>query len=142
VSSTIATTSDYLERIAKVRAAMTTQNVDAALLSVGHDLPYLSGYEAMPLERLTMLVVPRSGQVSMVVPRLEVPRVVAQPEVFSIVPWNEIDNPIAIVAKMLGDAKRIAVGDQMWARFLVELLPHVPGATFTRAVDVVRIANV
>jgi Xaa-Pro dipeptidase len=25
----------------------------------------------------------------------------------------------------------------MWARFLVELLPHVPGATFTRAVDVV-----
>ncbi|MFM7125015.1 MAG: M24 family metallopeptidase, partial [Actinomycetes bacterium] len=137
MSSTIATTSDYLERIAKVRAAMTAQNVDAALLSVGHDLPYLSGYVAMPLERLTMLVVPRSGQVNMVVPRLEVPRVVAQPEVFSIVPWNETDNPIAIVATLLGDAKRIAVGDQMWARFLVELLPHVPGATFTRAVDVV-----
>ena len=116
---------------------MTAQNVDAALLSGGHDLPSLSGYEAMPLERLTMLVVPRSGQVNMVVPRLEVPRVVAQPEVFSIVPWNETDNPIAIVAKLLGDAKRIAVGDQMWARFLVELLPHVPGATFTRAVDVV-----
>jgi Xaa-Pro aminopeptidase len=93
----------------------------------------------MPLERLTMLVVPRIGQVSMVVPRLEVPRVVAQPEVFSIVPWNETDNPIAIVAKLLGDAKRIAVGDQMWARFLVELLPHVPGATFTRAVDVVGV---
>jgi Xaa-Pro aminopeptidase len=93
----------------------------------------------MPLERLTMLIVPRVGQVSMVVPRLEVPRVVAQPEVFSIVPWNETDNPIAIVAKLLGDAKRIAVGDQMWARFLVELLPHVPGATFTRAVDVVGV---
>ena len=139
MSSTIATTSDYIERIAKVRAAMSAQQVDAALLSVGHDLPYLSGYEAMPLERLTMLVVPRSGQVSMVVPRLEVPRVVAQPEVFSIVPWNETDNPIAIVAKLLGDAKRIAVGDQMWARFLVELLPHVPGATFTRAVDVVGV---
>ena len=28
------------------------------LLSVGHDLPYLTGYQAMPLERLTMLVVP------------------------------------------------------------------------------------
>ena len=132
MSSTIATTSDYIERIAKVRAAMAAQNVDAALLSVGHDLPYLSGYEAMPLERLTMLIVPRVGQVSMVVPRLEVPRVVAQPEVFSIVPWNETDNPIAIVAKLLGNAKRIAVGDQMWARFLVELLPHVSGATFTQ----------
>ncbi len=137
MSSTIATTTDYVERIAKVRSAMHAQNVDAALFSVGHDLPYLSGYEAMPLERLTMLVVPRSGQVSMVVPRLEVPRVVPREGVFSIVSWNETDNPIAIVASLLGDAKRIAVGDQMWARFLVELLPHVPGATFTRAVDVV-----
>lgn len=137
MSSTIATTADYLERIAKVRLAMKEQHVDAALLSVGHDLPYLSGYEAMPLERLTMLVVPRTGVVTMVVPRLEVPRVVARPEVFSIAAWNETDNPIALVASLLNGAQRIAIGDQMWARFLVELLPHIPGATFTRAVDVV-----
>ena len=39
------------------------------LLSVGPDLPYLTGYEAMPLERLTMLVLPRQGDASLVVPR-------------------------------------------------------------------------
>ena len=40
---------------------MTERGVDTLLLSVGHDLPYLTGYLAMPLERLTMLVVPREG---------------------------------------------------------------------------------
>ena len=32
--------------------------VDALLLSLGADLPWLTGYEAMPLERITMLVLP------------------------------------------------------------------------------------
>ena len=70
MSTTIATASDYLARIAKVRSAMVAKQVDATLLSVGHDLPYLSGYFAMPLERLTMLVIPQNGEVVMVVPRL------------------------------------------------------------------------
>ena len=38
---------------------MAELDVDVVLLSVGPDLPYLTGYEAMPLERLTMLVLPR-----------------------------------------------------------------------------------
>ena len=134
---TIASASDYLARIAKVRSAMVAQQVDATLLSVGHDLPYLSGYLAMPLERLTMLVIPQNGEVVMVVPRLEVPRVVPQPGVFSIVAWGETEDPVAIVAKLLTSARKIAIGDQMWARFLVELLAKVSGATFVRAVDVV-----
>ena len=46
------------------------------LLSVGADLPYLTGYEAMPLERLTMLVLPASRRRrSSSSPRLEAPRV-------------------------------------------------------------------
>ncbi len=134
---TVASASDYLARIAKVRVAMVAQQVDATLLSVGHDLPYLSGYLAMPLERLTMLVIPQNGEVVMVVPRLEVPRVVAQPGVFSIVAWGETEDPVAIVAQLLTSARKIAIGDQMWARFLVELLAKVNGATFVRAVDVV-----
>ena len=137
MSKPVATTNDYLARIARVREEMTRRGVDAVLLSVGHDLPYLTGYHAMPLERLTMLVVGRDGVSTMIVPRLEVPRVVEQPGVFTIVAWNETDNPVALVAKHLGNARTIAVGDQMWARFLVELLPLVPNARFVRAVDVV-----
>ena len=54
---------------------MVTAGVDALLLSVGADLPYFTGYEAMPLERLTMLVLGRDGDATLVVPELEAPRV-------------------------------------------------------------------
>ncbi len=127
----------YLDRLARVRAAMTQQGVDTLLLSVGHDLPYLTGYLAMPLERLTMLVVPRDGDATLVIPRLEAPRVVEQPGVFQLLPWNETDDPTRLVSELASGSTAVAVGDQMWARFLVELLPQLPGASYQRAVDVV-----
>ena len=127
----------YASRLTRVRQAMQSQAIDAALLSVGHDLPYLTGYYAMPLERLTMLVITQDSVAALIVPRLEAPRVTAHDDVFKIVPWGETENPVAIVATHLRGAKRIAVGDQMWARFLVELMNFVSGATFVRAVDVV-----
>lgn len=131
-------TSVYADRLARVRGAMDDQGVDALIVSVGHDLPYLTGYLAMPLERLTLLVVPRGEPATLLIPRLEAPRVVAQPGVFELAPWNETDDPTALAAGLIGDtARTVAVGDQMWARFLVELLPHLPGAGYRRAVDVV-----
>ena len=130
-------TSVYIDRMNKVRAAMTEHDIDTVLLSIGQDMPYLSGYLAMPLERLTMLVVPRDGEATMVIPGLEAARVVEQPGVFELLPWSETEDPSAIVGKLAAGSKRVAVGDQMWARFLVELLPHLPGAVFERSVDVV-----
>jgi Xaa-Pro aminopeptidase len=131
------TASIYLERLDRVRKAMADRGVDVLLLSVGRDLPYLTGYEAMPLERLTMLVVPREGEATMVIPRLEAPRVVEQPGVFGLRPWEETDDPSAIVAELAAGAATAAVGDQMWARFLVELLPRLRETEFRRAVDIV-----
>jgi Xaa-Pro aminopeptidase len=127
----------YLDRLARVRVAMAEQGVDTLLLSVGHDLPYLTGYMAMPLERLTMLVVPADGDATMVIPRLEAPRVEPQPGVFELRAWGETDDPTAIVASLAAGSRTLAVGDQMWSRFLVELLPQLPGAEYRRAVDVV-----
>jgi len=127
----------YLDRLAAVRRSMTEHDVDTLLLSVGHDLPYLTGYTAMPLERLTMLVVPRRGGATMVIPALEAPRVVEQTGVFDLLPWGETQDPTAIVARLAAGSRRVAVGDQMWARFLVELLPQLPGAEYLRAVELV-----
>src|SRR4051794_3379062 len=95
--------------------------VDVLLLSVGPDLPYLTGYEAMPLERLTMLVVPVDGDATLVVPRLEAPRVVEHPDLFAVVPWDETDDPVEIVAQLAGTPRTAAIGDRTWARFLVDL---------------------
>ena len=110
--------------------------VDVLLLSVGPDLPYLTGYEAMPLERLTMLVVPRDGDASLVVPRLEAPRVIEHPELFTIVPWNETDDPVELVAELCGGAVTASIGDRTWARFLVDLQARMPATSFRKASEI------
>jgi Xaa-Pro aminopeptidase len=128
----------FAVRIARVRDHMTELGVDALLLSVGPDLPYLIGYEAMPLERLTMLVLPRAGAAQLVVPRLEAPRVEPRPELFTLVAWEETDDPIAIVAGLLArSAARVAVGDHTWARFVLDLQRARPDCSFVRASEVV-----
>ncbi len=65
----------FADRLSRARVRMRELGVDALLLSTGADLPYLTGYEAMPLERLTMLVVLADGDAVLVIPALEAPRV-------------------------------------------------------------------
>ena len=131
----------FAERLERARQAMRAQGVDVALLSLGLDMPYLTGYNAMPLERLTMLVLPANGDAVMVIPRLEAPRVKPMPNVFSLHPWNETDDPVAITAELVRSAapssRVVAVGDQMWARFLVDLMPLLPNTQYRRSVDVI-----
>ncbi len=116
---------------------MADLGVDVLLLSVGPDLPYLTGYEAMPLERLTMLVLPRDGDATLVVPRLEAPRVVARSDVFTIRPWDETDDPIALVAELVGPAATAAIGDRTWARFVIDLQSALPATAFRRSAEVI-----
>ncbi len=141
VSSTHNDEQIFAERLERARQAMRAQGVDVALLSLGLDMPYLTGYNAMPLERLTMLVLPANGDAVMVIPRLEAPRVKPMPNVFSLRPWNETDDPVAITAELVRSvapsSRVIAVGDQMWARFLVDLMPLLPGTQYRRSVDVI-----
>src|SRR3954454_10822881 len=102
-------------RFDRVRTRMGEHGVDALLLSLGADLPWLTGYTAMPLERLTMLVLPADGEATLVVPRLEAPRVEEHPDVFSIRPWSETEDPVALVAGMIGGRRRLAISDRAWA---------------------------
>ncbi|MDA8035215.1 MAG: aminopeptidase P family N-terminal domain-containing protein, partial [Actinomycetota bacterium] len=110
-----------LERQANVRAAMAAAQVEALVLSLGADLPWLSGYEAMPLERPTVLVVPVDAPATLVVPRLEAPRVDEEPRLFGLLPWGETDDPVALVAAAVGRRRRLAVSDRCWASLLLDL---------------------
>jgi Xaa-Pro aminopeptidase len=111
---------------------MEAAGIDVLLLSVGADLPYLTGYEAMPLERLTMLVLPRRGPAKLVVPRLEAPRVAVH-EAFELVAWDETDDPVALVARLADRPARAGIGDQTWARFVLALQRELPGTDFCSA---------
>lgn len=120
-------------RMERVRSRMFELGVDALLLSLGADLPWLTGYEAMPLERLTVLVVPAGAGATLVVPRLEAPRVEEDRSVFSIRAWSETEDPVGIAAQLVAGATTLAVSDRMWATFLLGLQAELPGRTWLRA---------
>ena len=121
----------FPRRVRRLQGAMSERGVGTTLLSVGPDLPYFTGYEAMPSERLTMLVVPREGEPKLVIPRLEAPRAAALS--LELVPWAETDDPVAVVASMLQPTGVVAIGDHTWSRFLLELQKFTVNASWVRA---------
>jgi len=127
----------YANRMDRVRAAMSSQDIEVLLLSVGAELPWLIGYQAMPLERLTMLVLPVDGEATLVIPRLEAARVTERGDVFTLAPWNETDDPIAMVGDLTGKASTVAIGDLTWSRFLLALQHQSPTIDFSPANQVI-----
>ena len=125
----------FSDRIERARKELDVQDVDAMLLSVGADLPYLTGYSAMATERLTMLVLPREGDAKLVIAGLEAP-LVKQHDDFDLVPWGETEDPLNIVNDMLAGASTVAVGDTMWAKFLVGLVARDPSRTYRNASEI------
>jgi Xaa-Pro aminopeptidase len=110
---------DFAARLSKVRTALSTDNVDAIFVTPGSDLRYLTGYDALPLERLTCLAITSDATARMVVPRLELPA--AQHHELDrfgieIIAWDETDDPIALLNKVTGPIKSAAVNDTMWAQ--------------------------
>jgi len=129
---------DYAARLDRARMLMTERGIDVLMLSVGADLPYFSGYEAMPLERLTMLVVPRDGSATMVVPRLEAPRVQLRGDAFVVRAWDETEDPIEIAANLVGTRSTAALGDPTWSVFLLGLQQRLAHTSFVSATGLTR----
>jgi Xaa-Pro aminopeptidase len=111
------------ERLATARQAAAEADLDALLLTPGADLRYLTGYAAMPLERLTCLVLPVTGDPVLVVPLLERPAALASPADeldIEVLGWPETADPYALVADRLGaalgrPAVRVGLANRMWA---------------------------
>jgi Xaa-Pro aminopeptidase len=52
--------------------------------------------------------------------------------------WTETDDPVALVAGMVGGAGRVAVSDRLWAMFLLRLQSALAGVDFALASIVLR----
>jgi Xaa-Pro aminopeptidase len=125
------TTATLAARTEAVRGAMQRLGIDTLLLSLGAELPWLTGYTAMPLERLTMLVLPLDAEAILVVPALEAARVEPHPELFSLRPWAETENPIEVVTGVVGRTRRrLGISERTWARFLLALQAELPRSTW------------
>jgi Xaa-Pro aminopeptidase len=129
----------FAERLERAVAATAAAGLDALFIGVGSDLRYLTGYEAMPLERLTMLVI-RPGQAPfIVVPRLE--RGAAEAGLrtpLDIRTWDETDDPHALAAAG-ATPRRVGVSDTLLAMHLLRLQATLgPGVDYALASTVLR----
>jgi len=114
---------------------MAALGVDVLLLSHGADLPWLTGYRAMPLERLTLLVLPVTGDPVLVVPGLEAPRVPDREGLFELRPWSDSEDPVDLVVDLLArtPVTQLAVSDRAWATTVLALQRRLPGTDWVEA---------
>jgi Xaa-Pro aminopeptidase len=127
-------TSDHISalqvRVDRARVATAAAGLDALLVSPGPDLRYLTGYDAIPLERLTLLVLPVAGPLTLIAPHLEQAAALASPVGaldVRVRDWHETQDPYALVTEVVGSARTVAVDDHMWAvkaLRIVDALPH------------------
>ena len=134
----------YADRLRRLADLVAERGLAAALIGVGPDLDYLTGYRAMPLERLTMLAVVAGEAPVLVVPRLEEPSARAGLQTaVEIATWMETDDPHALVAGLVERARgraaaTIAVSERLWSLHLLRLQASAPGARWVPATEVLR----
>ena len=153
----------FAERLARARSGLVENGAAALLIGVGADLVYLTGYTAMPLERLTMLVVPQRGRPSLIAPRLEAMRAGGSPAaaagLVDVVSWDETDDAHAIAARLatagsddrdgagagarhggqagrVGQAAGVLVDPGLWALHVLPLQRAIGDRRFGLATDV------
>ena len=124
----------------RAQTAMKDAGVDALLLGPGAELQYLTGYHALPLERLTLLVARADGPATLFVPELERPRAeaVGLPPAVELVSFGETDDPYALVAQRLEDGGRFGVGDRLWSMFLLGLQGQLTGSDWVASSTVTK----
>jgi Xaa-Pro aminopeptidase len=142
----------HAERLTAARREASRAGLDALLVGVGADLRYLTGYEAHPLERLTMLVLPATegAPATLIAPRLEVTPArscaAARTGSVEIATWEETEDPMTLVAARLASAlgrnagvlEAVAVSDGLRAAFVLGLQRVLPGARFSLTSAVLR----
>jgi Xaa-Pro aminopeptidase len=128
-------------RLGDVAASVRAAGLDALLLTPGADLKYVTGYDAKQLERLTCLVVPAGDRPLLVVPRLELAAAKASPASglgLEIIPWDETEDPYALIAARLGPVAVVGLADQMWALMVLSLRDALPSARQVLASSALR----
>ena len=132
----------YARRMASAAAAAADAGLAGLVITPGYDLRYLVGSRAQTFERLTALVLPASGEPSIVVPRMELASLKdsAVPELgVAVVDWVDGDDPYRMVADALPGEPPfgVAVTDAMPALHLLPLA-GILGEVPVLATDVLR----
>jgi Xaa-Pro aminopeptidase len=139
----------YGARLEALRRLVHETGGTALLAGPGAELFYLTGYQAMALERLTLLVVPADGEPVLIVPRLERDPAEHSPAggagLVAVRTWEETQDPYALVTKALQSSlpnlrspHTFFIGDRLWAMFVLRIEATFPGSRLALASDVLK----
>ena len=129
----------YTDRLARAAAEAAAQGFAALVVAPSPDLAYLTGYDPMPLERPTLLVLRADRDPAMLVPELEKPLAAGSPVggALELIGWTDGVDPYDVASRLLPGEGRVAVGDRLWSAHLIGLQSAVPGARFAPASPVI-----
>lgn len=123
---------DYKKRIQNLQNQIIDEGIETIFISPGPDLRYFTGYDAVPLERLTALVVSASKDPYVISPFLEKSAAAASPigqMGLEIATWNETDDPYKLARSLCGDISKFAVDGRMWAEKLLNFQSAFQGVS-------------
>jgi len=128
-------------RIAAVQSGLEKAGAAGAVFGLSSSLRYLVGFSDEPGERALLLVVPHSGEPTMIVPALYVDQVEGIDPPATIKSWADGEDPMSIVRelaeKMTGSSGRVLVDDTLWAMFLLPIREAFRDRAFGLASEVV-----
>lgn len=130
----------YQTRIERARNLMRDEGLDMLFIGPSSDFTYFTGHPTRTSERLTALLIPYDGKPTIVVPRLEAPLVSYLGDDYDYEVWEETESPIDRVVDRVrrtgGEA--IAINDQIWGGFLVQLQHELPNRSYHRGASVLK----
>ncbi len=129
-----------VDRVDRVLEHMDAHGVNAMFVTPGSDLSYLIGYHAVPMERLTMLVISTTQDPFLVVPRLERSAALASPfgeTNWDVIAWDETEDPYTLIEERLVSQGVIALDGHMWAERVLTIQSRFSESQFISAAPLI-----
>ena len=121
-------------RMDAVRRGLEAVDAGAAVFGLSSNLRYLTGFTDEPGERMLLLLVPRDGEATFIVPELYAGQVEALSPAASLRVWADGENPDALlteIANSLGrDSGEILLDDSLWSVFVLGVQTAFFGRSF------------
>ena len=101
---------ERIQRVAKIQGLLQQLNIGAVLIEPGASLEYFTGIRWHRSERITLAVIPASGNLLVVTPAFEEPSVRETLRVDGdVIPWDEQESPYEKIVQAL-KARRVDTG--------------------------------
>jgi D-alanyl-D-alanine dipeptidase len=123
-------------RVAQVQGRLAELEIDVLIAGPSADYRWLTGLEPPIATRLTLAIVPATGDPVIVTPLFEAPAAAS----FAVATWVDGEDPTLLAAEALVRSRpmTVAVSDRTWSRYLVALQDVLPEVRFVSASEVLE----